>query len=397
MMEVREVYNPLAFSTECHQDYPAPTPTKFSTSPRTMSTASNQAASLRRLFTDIGYSYKPLLQSDASYWEPFHAWMLDTLAPKCSWSPKQLVELEHSAGSLSERIYPYATMHIKHLFAKVTAIAIIIDDSIEDQVIYEDIVQFSHRVYLGVEQPNGLLALYHASIKELSDAYGNDAVVRGLAVVPWINFIDACLIEKDIFTQAVEASAVGKIPGGPIKNFEGLALKFPHYLRSKNGLGEAYAAGIFQTTDGQNLPVKKYIRAVPDMSFFFEAMNDLLSFHKEELAGETYNLIHLRTRALSSSGVHGSGISGEWTLYDTFGLLCDELVEATRRIDGLLRVEECERKARGESELNDLDEVDVALAKQWRGWRDGYISWHFECRRYKLDSMRTAVFGDALP
>lgn len=122
--------------------------------------------------------------------------------------------------------------------------------------------------------------------------------------------------------------------------------------------------------------------------------NDLLSFHKEELAGETYNLIHLRTRALTSAGARGTGLDGEWTRYDTFHLLCDEMREATRRIDGLLRLEECERKIRGEAGCGDVDEVDVEIAKQWRGWRDGYISWHFECRRYKLGFMKPAVFGD---
>jgi hypothetical protein len=32
-----------------------------------------------------------------------------------------------------------------------------------------------------------------------------------------------------------------------------------------------------------------------------------------------------------------------------------------------------------------IDELDLGIAKQWRAWRDGYISWHLECRRYKLD------------
>ena len=114
-------------------------------------------------------------------------------------------------------------------------------------------------------------------------------------------------------------------------------------------------------------------------------MNDILSFYKEELAGETHNFIHIRTRSLASAGKRGSGPAGEWTAHDTLRLLCQELLEATRRVDGVLRLEECERKMRGEVS-DGVDDLDVEIAKQWRGWRDGYISWHFECRRYKLNS-----------
>jgi hypothetical protein len=129
------------------------------------------------------------------------------------------------------------------------------------------------------------------------------------------------------------------------------------------------------------------------MGLVKEGMNDVLSFHKEEIDGETYNLIHLRTRSLSLSGFHGLGANEEWTCYDTLRLLCDEIREATYRIDGMLRLEECEKKLQGSSDAHDIDEMDVEIAKQWRGWRDGYISWHLECRRYKLGFLKNLVTG----
>ncbi|KAJ7881253.1 isoprenoid synthase domain-containing protein [Mycena leptocephala] len=343
-------------------------------------TVSDYTACIQRLLTDIGYRYEPFPPYDANYWGPFHTWMLDTLGPTSSWSLKKLNELEHASGGIIERAYPYAGTQLKLLFAKLTAIAILIDDSIENE-------------------SNEMLALYHANMKELSEMYGNDTVLRGLALVPWINYIDACLMEKQIFTAERElAKTKMASPCGDAlqsrRHLDGLALKFPHYLRSKSGIAEAYAACIFKTTKEQCLPLTRYIRVLPDLTFYIEVMNDLLSFYKEEIDGETYNLIHLRTRSLSSSGVRGSGTTGDWTSYDTLQLLCDEIREATHRIDGLLRLEECEKKMRGEAGLSDIDEVDVEIAKQWRGFRDGYISWHFECRRYKLGFMKPAVCGE---
>jgi hypothetical protein len=48
---------------------------------------------------------------------------------------------------------------------------------------------------------------------------------------------------------------------------------------------------------------------------------------------------------------------------------------------------------KGEAGLDDLDEADVQIAMQWRGWRDGYISWHLECRRYRLDFLKLELLG----
>ncbi|KAJ7122266.1 terpenoid synthase [Mycena epipterygia] len=371
-----------------------------------MSTIPDYAACIRTLLTDIGYRRDPFPPHDADYWGPFHTWMLYTLGPVSPWSVKQLMELEHAAGGVIERAYPYSSTPLKLLFAKLTAIAILLDDSIEDEVVYSEILQFSRRLYLGEPQQNGMLVLYHANMKELSEVYGNDAVLRGLAIVPWISYIDACLMEKDIFEYVTPLNpqqeraedspsshdmspAYDSNPRSP--RVDGLTPDFPLYLRRKSGIAEAYAAGIFKANKEQRFPLTKYIRVLPDLAFFIEVMNDVLSFHKEELAEETHNLIHFRTRTLSASGARGSGTAGQWTPNDTLRLLCDELRKATQRIDGLLRLEDCEKKVRGEGGLNDIDDIDVEIAKQWRGWRDGYISWHFECRRYKLDSIERAL------
>ncbi|KAJ7764214.1 terpenoid synthase [Mycena metata] len=362
-----------------------------------MSTLSNYTHCIKRLLVDIGYRDEPLPAYDSgNYWGPFHSWMLEELGPTSTWSLTQLNELEHAAGGLMERSYPSASLELKLLYAKLTAIAILIDDSLEDDAVHADILQFSHRLYLGHAQENGMLALYHENMKELSSAYGNDAVLRGLAIAPWINYIDACLVEKMVFTTQRDQAAISPSTrhSPAFAEADALAPKFPHYLRSKSGIAEAYAAGILKATQEQNIPLSRYIRILPDLTFFIEVMNDVLSFHKEELTGETYNLIQLRTRSLSSSGARGSGFDEEWTAHDTLLLLCDELRATTHRIDRMLRLEECEAKMRGETANVDIDEVDLEIARQWRGWRDGYISWHFECRRYKLSPLKAMTLGD---
>ncbi|KAF7336337.1 Terpenoid synthase [Mycena venus] len=130
-----------------------------------MSTSPEYVTCIQRLLTEIGYRHESFPPYDVDYWGPFHVWMLNTLGPTSSWTEKQLAELEHSAGGVIERSYPHASTQVKLLFAKLTAIAILIDDSIEDEVVYEQIVQFSQRLYRGEAQQTGMLALYHATIQ----------------------------------------------------------------------------------------------------------------------------------------------------------------------------------------------------------------------------------------
>ncbi|KAJ7609440.1 hypothetical protein FB45DRAFT_876539 [Roridomyces roridus] len=351
-----------------------------------MSTPSNYTSCIQRLLTDIGYRYEPPQPKDAQYWGPFHTWMVHNLGPTLSYSPTQLDELEHCAGTLVERLYPHTQTSLKLVFAKLSAITVSMDDTIENDGMAEEIARFSHRLYMGQAQPAGtLLALYHELLKELSGMFGDEAVLRDAAVVPWISFLDACLIEKKIFTALREQDRNGTSEGTYL---DGVAEKFPQYLRSKSGVPDAYAAVAFTSNTNQPYPLEKYVRAFPDFGFYILgieivsqfAMNDVTSFHKEELVDEKHTLIRLRARSLFFTGARGTGPDGKWTPFDTLVMLCDELRAATHRVDKILRVDDCEKGI-------DVDVEELEIAKRWRAFRDAYVSWHIETPRYKLDSM----------
>ncbi|KAK6988669.1 terpenoid synthase, partial [Favolaschia claudopus] len=293
---------------------------------------------------------------------------------------------------LIESAHKYASLDVRFLYARLTALCLFLDDSIENGL-FDDVAMFSHRMYLGQKQQHPVLALYQATMQELSDIHGNDTVLRDLAVLPFIVHIDACMIEM---TLEVSLNTRGDTRDKTSQqNLPALAPKFPHYLRSKSGIAEPYAALVFKASKEQELPLIRYVRALPDLLFFLEVNNDVLSFHKEELAGETHNLIHLRTQSLVSVRAKGTGPDGHWTTQDTVQLLCNELSETVLRIDGLFQLEKCERKMRGELEekdgVDDLDDVDLQIARQWRIARDGNIAYHLDCKRYKLEFLKQAV------
>ena len=54
---------------------------------------------------------------------------------------------------------------------------------------------------MGEAESTPLLALYHETMRDFSVAYGDDAILRGMATVPWITYVDACLLEKRLLTM----------------------------------------------------------------------------------------------------------------------------------------------------------------------------------------------------
>lgn len=159
---------------------------------------------LQLLLREIDHRYVAPQSPSMSFLRSFHDWIHNTLGPTTSWTTSKLSILEDTSSAIIERAYPFADTEMRSLMGKLTALAIVIDDSLDDglagEAMYEEIGNFAHYVYIGKSQTSGLLNLYHGCIKELSHALEGDAVLRGIAVTPWIQFVDACLLEKRLLT-----------------------------------------------------------------------------------------------------------------------------------------------------------------------------------------------------
>ncbi|EGN91851.1 hypothetical protein SERLA73DRAFT_191917, partial [Serpula lacrymans var. lacrymans S7.3] len=91
---------------------------------------------LRLLLHEIGYRYEAQRPPNPGFRESFHEWFQTTLGPALSWDSKRLHGLEHASSGIAERAYPYANTEMNLLMGKLTAIAIVLDDSIEDEEMY---------------------------------------------------------------------------------------------------------------------------------------------------------------------------------------------------------------------------------------------------------------------
>ncbi|KIM72700.1 hypothetical protein PILCRDRAFT_81671, partial [Piloderma croceum F 1598] len=129
---------------------------------------------------------------------------------------------------------------------------------------------------------------------------------------------------------------------------------FPWYLCDQTGVGKAFT--LFMFTKSSKIAITDYIQAIPNMNYWICCVNDFLSFHKEELAGETGNYMH--------NCAYVEGITGVQVHAD----MGRELLEKWASIHTILA------KSPHALEL-------------WQIWECGYIGWHLAQDRYKLKDL----------
>ncbi|KAG6835089.1 hypothetical protein H0H93_004980 [Arthromyces matolae] len=81
----------------------------------------------------------------------------------------------------------------------------------------------------------------------------------------------------------------------------GASFRFPWFLRARTGLGVGFALSLFPKS--RQVDYVSCFQAMPDMEFWICASDDLLSYHKERLAGETANYISNRATVEARSAL----------------------------------------------------------------------------------------------
>ncbi|KAF9237732.1 hypothetical protein BU15DRAFT_62931 [Melanogaster broomeanus] len=150
------------------------------------------------------------------------------------------------------------------------------------------------------KQGNAVLDALADTLREISKVYSG-SVPANLVTTSILNFVTANVIEWE--TRGMQILATAK--------------QYPTYQRTLSGIGEAYAFMVFPS----DLPVGQYIQAIPEMTLFIDGINDILSFYKEELAGESDSEISM---IAARKGI--SRIEAFEELADNMGELYDRIV-----------------------------------------------------------------------
>ncbi|KAL1950201.1 hypothetical protein VTO73DRAFT_5324 [Trametes versicolor] len=134
------------------------------------------------------------------------------------------------------------------------------------------------------------------------------------------------------------------------------ALGYPQFLRGMTGYSTAYAFFNF-VKDWRDPADSFYLQIVPELVLCTDRFNDILSFYKETLDGETNTYIHHRAKA--------ENVDALVILRN----LCEETLDSIRRI-------------------GDLTASDSQLADICRGYLMGNVEFYFRASRYRLAELQ---------
>ncbi|KDR72279.1 hypothetical protein GALMADRAFT_30148, partial [Galerina marginata CBS 339.88] len=166
-----------------------------------------------------------------------------------------------------------------------------------------------------------------------------DTIPANCITLAAMDYINGCLLEQ--------------MPAIRDMKLSDDAQSWPYFLRNKTGSAAAYAFMLFPKDLKLDLSV--YIQVIEDIVLFTNLVNDVLSFHKEYLAGETNNYVSNRAHV---SKKH---------ILDTLQDVVDDTLAAHARITKVLQ------------------STDAAIP--WKRFVNGYIAFHFTLKRYRLDEL----------
>ncbi|KAG1804669.1 isoprenoid synthase domain-containing protein [Suillus subaureus] len=212
-----------------------------------------------------------------------------------------------------------------------TAVGICIDDTLNRGQKMDDVYRFNERFSNCQAQGDPVLNAWDVLLREAPRHYS--PLVSNLIITSALDFVSGLLLEYETKDMGVSKEA-------PL---------YPEYSRLLSGLAHGFGFFVFPST----VPLQEYIQCMPDLMFFLNHTNDIISYYKEEIEGDTTNYLSLVAASRGS------------TKQDALYEVISKTVQAHHNIL------KC---------LEPHPEAYEAYAKCCHG----YINFHTALRRYKL-------------
>ncbi|KAL0960914.1 hypothetical protein HGRIS_005923 [Hohenbuehelia grisea] len=181
----------------------------------------------------------------------------------------------HSAA-MAELSYPGHRFEVKFHIGMFTWFMLYIDDCAEDMP--ELLEGFQERFLARLPLQDPLLQKYAELLLRTYDHW--DPLTANSIIAAGLEYVTATTLETD---EGFRTLKLDKNAGN-----------FAYYFRRKTGVAEAYALMLFPRQE--NPSRWAFLPAVADLNLFIDLSNDILSFYKEEKAGENTNYIHIRAK-----------------------------------------------------------------------------------------------------
>lgn len=324
-------------------------------------------------------------------------WAKDHLLPLVGqekWDSRLQYALE-TACQTGEAFYQHNDHDVQFKMARLTLLHVCLDD--EDLISRQDRLDLSTvtaRLCQRLPQTNAWGTLLVENIGDYSSYFGaNDPLVGAIGANGYCAFLDACTLERRLAIQLPphltgqgRRHDLGR--GHTTSTQLAAAQGFPNYLRRLSAASWEFLVPIFKVSSQVEVPLEYWVSTIPSLDQFIALINDLFSLPKELRAGETQNYVALQTKVHRLQGRESVFAEELWTYRDTIHELTNDALMATQALDQAFL-------EYGPVESSKSREDDGAYWKLvgdlWKKFKYGYISWHLNTPRYRLDSLADSL------
>lgn len=152
-----------------------------------------------------------------------------------------------------------------------TGVSTRIDDILDDGLDLDHLHSFNENFVNCRPQGNALLSAFDELMREAH--HYCSPLVANMIITSSLDFISGIMLEHGTNNMQVSTDAPS----------------YPDYCRVLGGVASAYSLFIFPST----IPYRQFIQSMPDVVFIVNTVNDILSYYKEEIEGETINYVSL--------------------------------------------------------------------------------------------------------
>ncbi|KAG2142345.1 isoprenoid synthase domain-containing protein [Suillus clintonianus] len=181
--------------------------------------------------------------------------------------PYMVIGVTMSSIAYGHLTNPATRMWLCHF----TAAGICVDDTMKRQQDMENLYRFNERFATCQPQGDAVLNTWDEILRETPRHFS--PLVSGFITTSTLDFISGLLLEYE--TQGMKISRDAPM--------------YPEYTRLLSGLAHGFAYFVFPPT----VPLLDYVQCIPDLMFFLNHANDILSYYKEEIEGDSTNYVSL--------------------------------------------------------------------------------------------------------
>ncbi|PYH98689.1 hypothetical protein BO71DRAFT_458234 [Aspergillus ellipticus CBS 707.79] len=331
-------------------------------------------------------TYLPF-EKDALLRQELWKWAETELTRATSHDMESLRPVLEAAASFTESCYPLASRDMRLSMSQGTAFIVSLDSYLIHSNVKENLAQSQRRLSAGLKPLDEFSSAYSSFTKEVAHLYGSiDPLIGTLSAGGWGQHLEGWCLEEQM-QQAYKHTQSGE--GDFSQSLKICHVEdFPFYLRSITGVPIPYITGIFKPTTGLEVPYTLWMSCLPALKVFACLSNDLFSYPKELLDCEKFNYINIETKTKQDAGFKSQFVENSpWTVRDTL------YETVTRAFQCVLAIDEAFLPRRPGTEANgsgnSINYEFQLAATLWSLFKQGYISWHIRCPRYRLDTLKS--------